>query len=110
MREIHNLHQRVVAKEGQPAEALDCIQQECQNLSTAIHQTQPPAPAEPFGEVLHQYTDTMCSTQKQSILTNSLMQDIPVFNEHDSTKLEDWILDIETAANLTSKSRARLTK
>ena len=38
------------------------------------------------------------------------MQDIPVFNEHDSAKLEDWLLDIEMAANLTSESRARLAK
>ena len=39
-----------------------------------------------------------------------LLQDIPFFNEHDSTKLEDWLTDIETAADLTSKSRARLAK
>ena len=89
MRDVNDLHQRVAAREGQPAETLDCIQQELLNLSTAIHQPQPPAPAEPFGEVLHQYTDTLYSSQKQSNLTNSLIQDIPIFNEHDSTKLED---------------------
>ena len=48
--------------------------------------------------------------QKQSNLTNSLLQDIAVFNEHDSTKLEDWVMDIEMAADLTSKSIARLAK
>ena len=48
--------------------------------------------------------------QKQSNLTNSLLQDIPVFNEHGSTKLEDWLTDIETAADLTSESRSRLAK
>ena len=32
------------------------------------------------------------------------------FNEHNSTKLKDWLVDIEMAADLTSKSRARLTK
>ena len=85
-REINDLCQRVEAGEGQPAEALDCIQQEPQNLSIAIHQPQPPAP-EPFREVLCQYMDNLCSTQKQSNLTNALMQDIPVFNEHNSTKL-----------------------
>ena len=41
---------------------------------------------------------------------NSLLQDIPVFNEHDSTKLEDWLTDIEMAADLTSESRARFAK
>ena len=48
--------------------------------------------------------------QKQSHLTNSLLQDIDIFDEHDSTKLEDWLTDIETAADITSKSTARLTK
>ena len=40
----------------------------------------------------------------------SLLQDIAVFNEHDSTELEDWLMDIETAVDLTSKSRAKLIK
>ena len=38
MREINDLHERVAAGEGQPAETLDCIQHELQNLSIAIHQ------------------------------------------------------------------------
>ena len=38
LREIKDLHQRVAAGEGQPAETLDCIQHELQNLSIAIHQ------------------------------------------------------------------------
>ena len=86
------------------------MQHELQNLSIAIHQPQPPAPAKPLGEVIWQYTDTLCTMQKQSNLTNSLLQDIPVFNDHDSTNLEDWLTGIETAANLTSESRARLAK
>ena len=32
------------------------------------------------------------------------------FNEHNSTKLEEWLTDIETTADLTSESRARLTE
>ena len=109
-REIDDFCQRVAAGEVQAAETLDHIQCELQNLSIAIHYPQPPAPAEPFGEVLHQYTDTLCSTQKQSNLTNSLMQDMPVFNKHHSAKLEDWLIDIETATDLTSESRAGLAK
>ena len=110
MREISDLYQRVAAGEGQPAGILDCIQCELQNLLITIHQPQPPAPAEPLREVIWQYTDTLCSIQKQSNLTNSLLQDIPVFNEHDSTKLEDWLNDIETPADLTSESTARLAR
>ena len=76
-REINDLQQRVTVGEGQPAETLDCIQHELKNLSIAIHQPQPPTPAEPFREVLCQYMDTLCFTQKQSNLANSVMQDIP---------------------------------
>ena len=43
-------------------------------------------------------------------LTNSLLQDIAVFNENDSTKLEDWLMDIETTADLTNESWAKLAK
>ena len=42
--------------------------------------------------------------QRQTNLTNSLLQDITVFNEHDSTKLEEWLTDAETAADLTNES------
>ena len=58
-------------------------------------------PTEPFREVIHQYSDTLCTTQKLTNLTNSLLQDKAVFNEYDSTKLEDWLMDIETAVDLT---------
>ena len=69
-----------------------------------------PTPTEPFGEVIHQYTDTLCTTQKQMNLTNSLLQDIAVFNEYDSTKFEEWLMDIETTADLTNESQAKLAK
>ena len=109
-REINYLHQRVTAAEGQPGKTLNCIQCDLQNLLIAIHQPQPPAPAEPFREMVQHYMDTLSSTQKQSNLTNSLLQDTPVFNKHNSTKLEDWLTGIEMAADLTSESRARLAK
>ena len=91
---------------------LDHIELELQNLSLVL-QPQPsstPTPTEPFREVICQYTDTLCTTQKQTNLTNSLLQDITVFNEYDSTKLEDWLMDIETAADLITESQAKLTK
>ena len=43
-------------------------------------------------------------------LTNSLLQDIAVFNEYDSMKLEEWLTDMETAADLTNESWAKLAK
>ena len=56
-----------------------------------------------FGEVLHQYPDTLCTTQKQANLTNSLLQDIAIFSEHISTKVEEWLMDIEITADLTNE-------
>ena len=75
-----------------------------QNLLIALHPPTPPTPIEPFGEVICQYTNTLCTTQKQTNLTNSLLQDIAVFNEYNSTKLKEWLTDIDTAADLTNES------
>ena len=41
---------------------------------------------------------------------NTLIQDIPIFNGSDFIQLEDWLVDIETAANLTDESRAKLAQ
>ena len=72
--------------------------------------TSTPAPTEPFREVICQYTDTLCTTQMQTHLTNSLLQNIAIFNEHDSTKLEEWLVDTETPADITIESQAKLAK
>ena len=41
---------------------------------------------------------------------NTLTQDIPTFNGSDSIQLEDWLIDIETTANLTDESRTILSQ
>ena len=66
MREIIDLHQQVEAGEGQPPESLDCIECKLQNLLISLHPQPPPTPTEPFGEVIYHYTDTLCTTQKQT--------------------------------------------
>ena len=104
-RELDDFFRWVQAGEGQPLDALNHIEQELQRLSLLLN---PPAPTEPLGEVLKHYMNTLCSAQIQTNLTNSLLQDISVFNGHDTTQLEDWLVDIETAANLTAKSRIKL--
>ena len=68
----------------------------------------PSALPEPLDDVLQQYTETLCSAQKQRTFVNTLIQDIPTFNGSDSTQIEDWLLDIETTADLTDGSRNRL--
>ena len=59
---INELHKYIEAREGQPAESLDCIERELPNLSLAL---QPP-PTEPLREVMHHSMDTLCTTQKQT--------------------------------------------
>ena len=48
--------------------------------------------------------------QKKTSLENTLLQDIPILNGQDSTQLEDWLTDIETATKLTNKSRTKLAQ
>ena len=88
-------------------EAIHCL--EC-GLYRLLLTFQPSAPPEPQDEVLQQYTETVCSAQKQTTFANTLIQDIPTFNGSDSTQLEDWLIDIETTANLTDESRTKLAQ
>ena len=67
-------------------------------------------PSEPIGEVLNKYTDTLCNAQKKTSLETSLLQDIPTLNGNDSSQLEDWLTDIETASELTGESRTKLAQ
>ena len=54
--------------------------------------------------------ETLCSAQKQTTFANTLIQDIPTFNGSDSTQLDDWLIDIETTANLMDESRTKLAQ
>ena len=67
-------------------------------------------PSEPTEEVLDKHTDTLCNAQKKTSLESSLLQDIPILNGQDSSQLEDWLTDIETASELTGESRTKLTQ
>ena len=80
---------------------------ELHRLSLAF---QPSAPPEPLDEVLQQYIKTLCSSQKQTTFANTLIKDIPTFNGSDSAQLEDWLIDIETAADLTDESRTKVAQ
>ena len=40
-------------------------------------------------------------------MRNTLIQDITIFNGNDATQLEDWLVNIETAANLSAESRTK---
>ena len=60
--------------------------------------------------MLDRYTKTLCSAQKKTSLESSLLQDIPILNGQDSSLLEDWLTDIETASELTNESRTKLAQ
>ena len=60
--------------------------------------------------MFRQYMDILCSAQKQTNFTNTLIQDIIIFNGNETTQLEDWLVDIETAANLLAESRTKLAQ
>ena len=70
----------------------------------------PSAPLISLNDILKQYIDTLCSAQKQANFANTLIQDIPIFYGKNSTQLEDWLVDIETAAILSAESRTKLAQ
>ena len=39
-----------------------------------------------------------------------MLQDIPTLNGQDSSQLEDWFTDIETASELTGESRTKIAQ
>ena len=48
--------------------------------------------------------------KRKTTFASTLLQDITIFNGNDSTQLEDWLIDIETATDLTSESRTKLAQ
>ena len=88
-------------------ETLNHIECELQRLSISLN---PSAPTEPLYEVIRHFTNTLCSAQKPTNLTNSLLQNISLFNGHDATQLDEWLVEIEIAADLTDESRTKLAE
>ena len=88
-------------------DAISHLECKLNQLALTLH---PPTPVEPIGEVLNKYTNTLCNTQKKTSFVNSLLQDITILNGNDSSQLEDWLTDIETASDLTGKSRTKLAQ
>ena len=82
---------------------------ECK-LNQLVITLHPPMQAEPIGEVLNKYTNTLCNSQKKTSFESSLLQDITILNGNDSSQLEDWLTDIETTSDLTGKSRIKLAQ
>ena len=100
-----NLKQFVEDRDNELREAIHYLEQRLNDLTLALcHQNTP------IENMLDRYTETLCTAQKKTSLESSLLQDIPILNGQDSSQLEDWLTDIETASELTSKSRTKLAQ
>ena len=102
--EMERLRQTVEDKDNDPRDAIQQLEQKFNQLAITLC-----PPSEPI-EVLDKYTNTLCNTQKKTSLENSLLQDIPILNGHESSQLEDWLTDIETASELMGESRTKLAQ
>ena len=105
--EIEQLRQTVEANDNYPMDAISHLECKLNQLALTLCL---PTPTEPIEEVLHQYTNTLYNAQKKMSFVNSLLQDITILNGNDSSQLEDWLTDIETASDLTGKSRTKLAQ
>ena len=100
-----HLRQLVEHRYNVPSEAIHDLEQRLNELIlTLCH------PDTPIENVFDRYTKTLCTAQKKTSLESSLLQDIPILNGQDSSQLEDWLMDIETASELTGKRRTKLAQ
>ena len=103
--EMEWLRQTVEDKDNDPRDAIKHLEQKLNQLAITLCPS-----TEPIGEVLNKYMDTLCNAQKKTSLESSLSQDIPILNGNDSSQLEDWLIDIETASELMGESRTKLAE
>ena len=88
------LKQVIEDRHNDPREAKHELEQRLNRLTLTLYCLDVP-----IENVLDRYTKTLCTTQKKTSLESSLLQDIPSLNGQDSSQLDDWLMDIETAQN-----------
>ena len=103
--ETEHLKQVIEDRDNDPREAINDLEQRLHRLTLALCHLDTP-----IENVLDRYTETLCTAQKKTSLESSLLQDIPILNGQDSSQLEDWLMDIETASELTGESRTKLAQ
>ena len=99
------LRQTVEDKNKDPRDAIKQMEQKLNQVEITLCPS-----TEHTGEILNKYTETLCNAQKKMSLENSLLQDIPILNGNDSSQLEDWLTDIETASELMGERRTKLAQ
>ena len=95
---MEQLRQSIEDRDNVPRDVICQLVQKLNQLTLTVW-----PPSEPIEEVLDKYTDTLCNAQKKTPLESSFFRDIPTLNGQDSSQLEDWITDIETASELTGE-------
>ena len=105
MHKMEQLRQTVEDKDNDPRDAIKYLEQKLNQLAITLCPS-----TKPIGEVLNRYANTLCTNQKKTSLESSLLQDIPILNENDSSQLEVWLTDIETASELTGESRTKIAQ
>ena len=93
-----HLKQVIEDRDNDPREAISALEQRLNRLTLTLCCSDIP-----IENVLDRYTKTLCTVQKKTSLESSLLQDIPILNGQDSSQLEDWLTDIETASELTGE-------
>ena len=91
--ETEHLKQVIEDRDNDPMEAIHELEQRLNRLTLTLHHSN-----DPIENVLDKYTETLCTAQKKTSLESFLLQDIPTLNGQDSSQLEDWLMDIETAS------------
>ena len=74
-----------------------------QHLNMTLQSHPAPIPMRNQCTKLCRHTDTLGVTQREANLTKTMLQDIPIFDGQDSSKLEDWFIDIETTADILTE-------
>ena len=105
LHETEHLKHVIEDRDNDPREAIHELQQRLNRLTLTLHCSD-----DPIENVLDKYRETLCTAKKKTSLESSLLQDIPTLNGQDSSQLEDWLMDIETASELTSESRTKLAQ
>ena len=105
LHETEHLKQVIEGRDMDPREAINELEQRLNQLTLTLCHSNIP-----IENVLDKYTETLCTAQKKTYLESFLLQDIPILNRQDSSQLEDWLVDIETASELTGESRTKLAQ
>ena len=105
LRKTEHLKQVIEDRDNDPREAIHELEQRLNRLTLTLCHSDIT-----IENMLDRYSKTLCTAQKKTSLESSLLQDIPTLNGQDSSQIEDWFMDIETASELTSESRTKLAQ